>query len=155
MLDARLGSKYASFHALPPLLPETHSYAKYLASARRKIHIAIFTTYHTLYIMQLFHCLDSCRKELQALNCLRSIYALHLKIGTSCSGCHKNLKINKSRELELKYGRLNKSAAGKGGMKRVGSFFEKKIRREEFYQGPKCKALYILLAKLDVSERRL
>ena len=105
--------------------------------------------------MQLFHCLDICRKELQALNCLRSIYALHLKIGTSCSGCHENLKINKSRELELKYGRLNKSAAGKGGMKRVGSFFEKKIRREEFYQGPKCKALYILLAKLDVSERRL
>lgn len=42
------------------------------------------------------------------------------------SGCHENSKINKSRELELKYGRLNKSAAGKGGMKRVGSFSEKK-----------------------------
>ena len=42
------------------------------------------------------------------------------------SGCHENLKINKSRELELKYGRLNKSAVGEGGMKGVGSFFEKK-----------------------------
>ena len=42
------------------------------------------------------------------------------------SGCHENSKINKSRELELKYGRLNKSAAGEGGMKGVGSILKKK-----------------------------